>query len=268
MANLIITIISIALVAVIALAGIYYGSAAYSTYQVRAKATEIISKMRQIKAAALLWQTDHPGQSYPTIDPTGVVASCDADSNSVYECWSNVLPYNNQYLNGITSEEAFTGLSGNARGNSGGFAAGISYGNYGIHRGDVDNGFPSAFIKIQNMPATWPTANPVWYVRWFIALTGYVTEHPSGSPSQTEAQLFAASLCHEINRQMGYEKSDGTYPSLPQDITGATITINNSILAGTSTVLGLPYSANNTANLCVMQQNGTTLNQLSFLLPL
>lgn len=268
MANLIITIISIALVAVAAIMGVYYGSNAYSTASVKATAAQIISIMQQIKRAAILWQTNNMGATYPTVDPTGEVASCEADNNSIMECWSNVLPYNNQYLSGISSEQTYVGISGNTRGNAGGFATNISYGSYGIHKTDFDNGFNSAFIKIQSMPSGWPTSNPKWYVRWFITLGSYATYHTSGSPTQLEAQLYTINLCHELNRQMGYEKPDGSYSSLPLDTAGATITMNVNTQTGSSTVFNLPYTADGAGNLCTMSQSGTNLNQMNFLIPI
>lgn len=268
MANLIITIIAIALVAVAAIMGAYYGSNAYSTASIKATAAHIISVMEQIKRAALVWQTNNMGAYYPTIDPTGAVASCEADNNSVMECWSNTLPYNNQYLHGITSTETYTGLSGNTRGVAGDFATDISYGAFGIHKTDVDNGFNSAFIKIQSMPSGWPNSNPKWYVRWFITLGSYATYHTSGTPTQLEAQLYIANLCHELNRQMGYERPDGSYPGLPLDTAGATITMNTNIQTGSSTAFNLPYTADGAANLCTMAQAGSNLNQMNFLIPI
>ena len=59
MSNLIITIISIALITVLAIAGIYYGGAAYQNAQAKGIAVAIANQMNQINSAALQWQTDH-----------------------------------------------------------------------------------------------------------------------------------------------------------------------------------------------------------------
>lgn len=71
MANLIITIISIALVAVAALMGAYYGGQAYQNAQAKAKANEIINSANQIAGAIQVWRTQNlkTDQSYPHWNP-------------------------------------------------------------------------------------------------------------------------------------------------------------------------------------------------------
>ncbi len=53
MSNLIITIISIALTAIVALLGVYYGGTAFSNYQIKSTALRMISDAEQIAGA---WQ--------------------------------------------------------------------------------------------------------------------------------------------------------------------------------------------------------------------
>lgn len=55
MANLIITVISIALVAVAAVMGAYYGGSAFMTGQGNAKANQLVAGAEQIAAGATLW---------------------------------------------------------------------------------------------------------------------------------------------------------------------------------------------------------------------
>ncbi len=61
MANLIITIISIALVAVAALMGAYYGGTAFLEGQAKAKANQIIAAAQQIDGAVNLWRANNAG---------------------------------------------------------------------------------------------------------------------------------------------------------------------------------------------------------------
>ena len=76
MANLIITIISIALVAVAALLGAYYGGQAFTNYQEKAQGLALQNTMQQISAAIKLWEVDH-GQTMTTAGVTtiGTIAS-------------------------------------------------------------------------------------------------------------------------------------------------------------------------------------------------
>lgn len=73
MANLIITIISIALVAVAALMGAYYGGQAFFGGQAKARANQIISNANQIAGAIQVWQSanarganDYPAWNHST----------------------------------------------------------------------------------------------------------------------------------------------------------------------------------------------------------
>lgn len=71
MANLVITIISIALVAVAALMGAYYGGNAFIEGQRKALVSSIIESAKQTAAAWHLWVSNHPGSTtlvYPGSD--------------------------------------------------------------------------------------------------------------------------------------------------------------------------------------------------------
>lgn len=61
MFSLIITIISIALVAALALATIYYGGTAFSTGNVKASASQVINQAQQIAAAVTMYKNDNGG---------------------------------------------------------------------------------------------------------------------------------------------------------------------------------------------------------------
>jgi hypothetical protein len=68
MFNLIITIISIALVAVLAIATIYYGGAAFTQGSAKAGAATLVSHAQQIAAANTLYANDHGGTFTVTDD--------------------------------------------------------------------------------------------------------------------------------------------------------------------------------------------------------
>ncbi len=59
MANLIITIIGIALVAITILVGAYYGGQAYNDYTINTKANTLMNELAQLSAAANLYMADH-----------------------------------------------------------------------------------------------------------------------------------------------------------------------------------------------------------------
>ena len=61
MSNLIITIIGIALAAVTALAGIFYGGQAWQNYQMSMQASQLIDNGQQIASAWQLWSQDNVG---------------------------------------------------------------------------------------------------------------------------------------------------------------------------------------------------------------
>ena len=71
MANLIITVISIALVAVAALMGAYYGGSAFMDGQAKANANTLVTQADQISAAWTLSATNNGG-SYDTAGASGV----------------------------------------------------------------------------------------------------------------------------------------------------------------------------------------------------
>ena len=64
MANLIITIISIALVAITVLVGAFYGGSAFSNYQAKAQATQIISDVDQVASAWRLYAINNANNYY------------------------------------------------------------------------------------------------------------------------------------------------------------------------------------------------------------
>jgi len=66
LSNLIITIISIALVAVLAIVGIFYGGAAFENGQAKAYANAIAEQAQQINNAAVQWQADNGGAGFLT----------------------------------------------------------------------------------------------------------------------------------------------------------------------------------------------------------
>lgn len=71
MANLIITIIAIALVAVMAIIGIFYGGAAFTNSSSKAKANTLISHAQQIRTALIAWSVDNGGsQALPETGTT------------------------------------------------------------------------------------------------------------------------------------------------------------------------------------------------------
>jgi len=61
MANLIITIIAIALVAVMAIAGIWYGSSAFQEAQAKAEANKILSNFKQVDGAIKVFAVENGG---------------------------------------------------------------------------------------------------------------------------------------------------------------------------------------------------------------
>ena len=87
MANLIITIISIALVAVAALMGAYYGGAAFLEGQTKARVNAIINDMDQIKAAMVARAVNNGGDYSIAIVPSPGLVVAD---------WSTLV--NEKYL--------------------------------------------------------------------------------------------------------------------------------------------------------------------------
>ncbi len=97
MFSLIITIISIALVAALAVATIYYGGSAFTQGSAKANAATLISQAQQITGAEVLYANDHSGafdatlsdlmptylQSIPSV-PTTVAGTYGVDTNNVF----------------------------------------------------------------------------------------------------------------------------------------------------------------------------------------
>lgn len=63
MFSLIITIISIALVAALAIASIYYGGSAFSQGSAKAAASTVVSQAQQVSAANVLYANDNSGSN-------------------------------------------------------------------------------------------------------------------------------------------------------------------------------------------------------------
>jgi hypothetical protein len=67
MFQLIVAVISIALVAALALASIFYGGAAFTRSQLKAQVTTMINQAQQISGAATLYKTDKGGVLAPDV---------------------------------------------------------------------------------------------------------------------------------------------------------------------------------------------------------
>jgi len=65
--NLIITIISIALVAVVALVGIFYGGQIYESYQINAMTNTLLSEAKQLNGALQAYEASNPGETVSVI---------------------------------------------------------------------------------------------------------------------------------------------------------------------------------------------------------
>lgn len=68
MFNLIITVISIALVAVLAIATIYYGGSVWSRQGDEAAAVRVLNEAAQVKGAVELYRNDHAGSAPADLD--------------------------------------------------------------------------------------------------------------------------------------------------------------------------------------------------------
>lgn len=79
MFQLIIAILSIALIATLAIASVYYGGGAFTSASANAGAATLIAQAQQISAADTLYQSQHAGQ-HPTVgsDNTVVITLVDA----------------------------------------------------------------------------------------------------------------------------------------------------------------------------------------------
>lgn len=103
MFNLIITIISIALIAAVAIASTYYGGSAFTEGTAKANAATVVSQAQQIAAANVLFKNDNSGtdaanvaalqaggylQSAPVL-PTTIGASLDLNNGDVESILTN-----------------------------------------------------------------------------------------------------------------------------------------------------------------------------------
>jgi len=88
--NLIITIISIALVAITAIVGIFYGGTAFGNYQLKARANQWINVVNQIVAAGAMWRANYNQtsacDSFGSTYPYNAGGICGGDL--VHDSWS------------------------------------------------------------------------------------------------------------------------------------------------------------------------------------
>jgi len=115
MSNLIITIISIALVAVLAIAGIFYGGAAYQNAQAKAYAVAIADQATQINNAIVQWTSDHGGASFlAAMDEPGCCGNngMNAGWNSPSNIINQLVPNYMQTMNSPVPND-FAGLDKN-----------------------------------------------------------------------------------------------------------------------------------------------------------
>jgi len=104
MSNLIITIISIALVAVVALIGIWYGGSAFSNTSVTAQANTMIAHAEQIASAMRLWSMDNGG-----LQTGNNVGSACKLNGSAFE----TALINGKYMQSTPGQAFHSGLCGN-----------------------------------------------------------------------------------------------------------------------------------------------------------
>jgi type II secretory pathway pseudopilin PulG len=95
MFNLIVAVISIALIAAMALASIFYGGDGFSKSTARAEAATLIGQAQQIAGAAALFRIDNSGSNVASTQP-----SCDSGTSS--DCAINRLSAGG-YLQAIPS---------------------------------------------------------------------------------------------------------------------------------------------------------------------
>jgi len=111
MSNLIITIMSIALVAVAALVGVWYGGSVFEDAQNKSEANAAASQAQQIASAALLYGVQQGGYSFDSATVTSLA------SNGVYLDSTPIPPSqatqsNKWTLMNLTNGSTTTGLSG------------------------------------------------------------------------------------------------------------------------------------------------------------
>ena len=183
LSNLIVTIISIALVAITALVGIPYLNQAWDNYYLKVKSVEILEQMKQVKAAANLWIADN-GLPAPISNPFNLGTDCSTQSNR-QRCWNGALGYQNRYW------QRPAGVSANELN----FYPLITLGKWGTVGKSTD------FID-SNFVIYSATGNPPYYVYWRINTVNYNTYHPENNIS--ELRVFLSNLCKQINKNLGY----------------------------------------------------------------
>lgn len=217
MLNLIITIIGLLLVGVAAVSAVYYGGAAYNDYIVDSKAGEIVSRLNQMKAAALGYYAS-TGRNFP-YEGTDC-AGGSVDPGSTKTCWMDVVTGNvggMKYLNVTLGSTTGGDLAAQPM-------PPINFLNYGIGINPVESAdgtgnFPdgAGFIYATD------TTKTKLYVEWYVNTTNY-----TGSASAAKLAVFFRNVCAKINKIMG--------------INPALYTINNSNISGTSVPYALPFS--------------------------
>lgn len=88
MFSLIITIISIALVAALALATLYYGGSAFNKGSAGAKAAQLINEGQQINGAVQIFKADSAANSVVGVAPTTVAGLAPSYLSSVPAGWA------------------------------------------------------------------------------------------------------------------------------------------------------------------------------------
>lgn len=91
MFQLIVAVISIALVAALALASIYYGGSAFNQGQLKAQVTTLINQAQQIVGANTLYKTDNGGSnaaSVAALVPTYLAVAPSAPSKITSGAWA------------------------------------------------------------------------------------------------------------------------------------------------------------------------------------
>ncbi len=91
MSNLIITVISIALVAVAALVATYYGGTAFSMASYKSKANTVLEQGKQLAAAWQLWSLDN-GNVKSLVDTDWTTASGGGTSDDLVPKYTTQLP--------------------------------------------------------------------------------------------------------------------------------------------------------------------------------
>ena len=214
--------------AFLAITAAFYSNAIYNAYLVNAKASEILSKMQQVKNAMIAWQLDNNGMNSPITDPTGTIPTCTDTYNDLNVCFAETLTYNDNYLSSMKMAP-YTGLDSVNRDESQGTPdPHINFGTYGNFMSETSGGFNRAYMKIQSYAFPDPTK---WAVLWTINTSSYASfAGATNGIAQSQATYFMSQICHKINQTIGQETASGTYPNLPSGITG----MNNNNITGTA----------------------------------